>query len=135
MKKLIIAIFMLALLNPVEANAFFNRDCKNLETRVVALQKQSDKAWNRYISSIGRIPSSKSAVYSGEEAFIRLMSYVDIGIRISSDMKKYPKCLYGSNSKEISSLYSSLLKVSYMTGFWKHELPFTKRIDYKFFLK
>ena len=125
--RLLLITLILSICAPVPADALFNRDCSNLKKRVVKLQSQSDKAWDKYVTSIGKA-KNKSYFMDGDEIFIRLRALVDIGLVITGDMKKYPKCI---SPTYIGAQWQTELKNIRLNGLvFKSELPFQSRFNY-----
>lgn len=129
--KLVIVAILLSVLTPVSAEGFFNRDCPNLKKRVVKLQKQSDRAWDKYITAIGR--GNKSLYYSSDEVVIRLRNLAGIGIRITDDMKRYTKCI--SPNYIAAQWNTELKKIKAQEGFFYSALPFKEKFNYLIALK
>ena len=125
--RLLLITLILSICAPVPADALFNRDCSNLKKRVVKLQSQSDKAWDKYVTSIGKA-TNKSLFIEGDEIIIRLRALVDIGLVITEDMKKYPKCI--SPTYIGAQWHTELKNIRLEKAFFKSDLPFQSQFNY-----
>lgn len=114
MRKLVAGILVFLLVQPIPANAFFNRDCKNLAKRTATNQVKYEKAWNTYQKVLGDWINANSndlgrlAVTSGPVAN-RFRQVGEKQLVIIRDFLKYPKCVtsppsggWGALSAEIS---------------------------------
>jgi hypothetical protein len=94
-RKLVLGVFVLALLQPIPADAYFYRDCSNLKKRTIANQAKYEKAWNAYQLSIEKLVTNSKfseASSAGQPALARMKALIDIQITIIEDLMKFPKC-------------------------------------------
>jgi hypothetical protein len=99
-KKLVLGVLVLALLQPIPVDAFFNRDCSNLKKRTIANQVKYEKAWNAHQLSLEKLVTNSkfSDAYSaGQPALARMKALIDIQITIIEDLMKFPKCRKNTN--------------------------------------
>lgn len=101
MKKIIITVFMFSLFTPIEANAFFNRDCSNLAKRTTSNQLIYEKAWNNYQNALSTWINSKprgtDLWRTHGPVMNRFQQVGKLQINIMDDLIKYPKCLTGTS--------------------------------------
>jgi hypothetical protein len=94
MKKMVIVLIVFSLFIPAPAQAFFNRDCSNLKTRVTTNQVKYEKAWDKYQTALGKYEAIRDPrPGTGSEVANRLKVTYSVSELILLDMKKYPKCL------------------------------------------
>jgi len=137
MKKALILTLSLSLIMPNPAQAFFNRDCKNLAKRTASNQAKYDKAWDTYQKVLADWINA-GAKWSGTSVVISRIDQVgNAQVKIIDDFIANRKCLTNSNP----SFYAiQKTEVTFaMRGarqvVLQFDYPFRELIDYTKYLK
>jgi len=126
-----------------QANSFslFNRDCKQLDTRVATQQRLYDTAWNRYQTSLQKYKSKKFAsVYdeflSAQPVLARLSRVNTIAVGTYRDLAKFPKCIVGQSIQFTNWAISVEKEFKAANAFTlKYKNPLGQYIDFQSSLK
>jgi hypothetical protein len=103
--RLLLLILIVSVLTPVNADAFFNRDCANLKKRVTSNQLKYEIAWDKYQVALGKFKAiSNPTSGADQEVANRLRVTYKAIENILNDMDKFPKCLAKPHSKIKSDL-------------------------------
>jgi hypothetical protein len=138
-RKLVRGVLVLALLQPIQASAFFNRDCANLKKSISANQVKYEKAWDAYQSSLEKylaLPDS-SQFTASKPVLARMVAVGKIMITMNKELLNFPKYRKVTNQSSFSSYNIKIQKII-MEYIWADLIfnpPFMELIDFRSYLK
>lgn len=122
---------------PIPANAFFNRDCKNLAKRTTTNQARYEKQWNQYQNALSVWYTTENQLDSAAPVLNRLRQVGETQLLIIDDLTKFRKCLTIQNPSHFTQLRQQITKemkdANWLT--MKFESFFPKVVDYRNFVK
>lgn len=110
MKKALILALTLSLILSSPAQAFFNRDCKNLAKRTASNQTRYEKQWNQYQNALGIWYNTENQYDSATPVLNRLRQVGETQLLIIDDLVKYRKCLTIQNPSYFTQLRQQVKK-------------------------
>ena len=130
-----ILVVCLVLLQPVPAEAFFNRDCSNLKMRVSTNQVKFEKAWDKYQTALGRYQAIRNPPYGADQEVANRLRVTWISIEtILIDVAKFPKCL----SLPIQTVKQNLSEIKVQKSKYvsfRYGAPLPEIYDFRTYLK